>query len=81
MGWASGSSLFSDIIEAVNDCDIDEETRISLYEKLIPIFEDEDCDTLQECLGEDSSFDKVYYTLYPPDQDDDLVDFDDTDGC
>jgi hypothetical protein len=81
MGWASGSSLFSDIIEAVNDCDIDEETRISLYEKLIPIFEDEDCDTLQECLGEDSSFDKVYHTLYPPDQEDDLVDFDDTDGC
>ena len=81
MGWASGSSLFSDIIEAINDCDVDDETRHMLYEKLIPIFEDEDCDTLQECLGQDSAFDKVYYTLYPPDEDEESLDFDDNDGC
>lgn len=81
MGWASGSSLFSDIIEAINDCDVDEDTRKLLYEKLIPIFEDEDCDTLQECLGEDSVFDKVYSSLYPQDEDDDFLNFDDDDGC
>jgi hypothetical protein len=81
MGWASGSSLFSDIIEAFNDCDVDVETKKALYEKLIPIFEDEDCDTLQECLGEDSVFDQVYYALYPKDEDDDFLDFENEDGC
>jgi len=81
MGWASGSSLFSDIIEAINDCDIDEDVRKSLYEKLIPIFEDEDCDTLQECIGEDSAFDHVYYTLYPKDEDNDFLEFENEDGC
>lgn len=81
MGWASGSSLFSDIIEAINDCDVDEDTRKLLYEKLIPIFEDEDCDTLQECLGQDSVYDKVYNSLYPPEDDSELLDFEDDDGC
>lgn len=81
MGWASGSSLFSDIIEAINDCDVDDETRYMLYEKLIPIFEDEDCDTLQECLGQDSVYDKVYNSLYPPEDESELLDFEDDDGC
>lgn len=81
MGWASGSSLFSDIIEAINDCDVDDETRHMLYEKLIPIFEDEDCDTLQECLGQDSVYDKVYNSLYPQDEDNEILDFEDDDGC
>lgn len=81
MGWTSGSVLFSDIIGAINDCDIDDEIRHMLYEKLIPIFEDEDCDTLQECLGQDSVYDKVYNTLYPQDEDNDLLNFDDDDGC
>ena len=81
MGWASGSSLFSDIIEAINDCDVDDETKYMLYEKLIPIFEDEDCDNLQECLGRDSVYDKVYNSLYPPDDDSELLDFEYDDGC
>ena len=81
MGWASGSSLFSDIIEAINDCDVDDETKYMLYEKLITIFEDEDCDTLQECLGQDSVYDKVYNSLYPPDDDSELLDFEYDDGC
>jgi hypothetical protein len=82
MGWASGSSLFSDIIDCINDCDIDEETRKLLYEKLIPIFEDEDCDTLQECLGEDKAFDQVYSSLYPQEEEEDFFDFDEKEeGC
>ena len=81
MGWASGSSLFSDIIEAINDCDVDDETKYMLYGKLIPIFEDEDCDNLQECLGQDSVYDKVYNSLYPPDDDSELLDFEYDDGC
>ena len=81
MSWASGSSLFSDIIEAINDCDVDDETKYMLYGKLIPIFKDEDCDNLQECLGQDSVYDKVYNSLYPPDDDSELLDFEYDDGC
>lgn len=81
MGWASGSSLFSDIIDAVVECEIDDETRKMLYEKLIPTFEDEDCDTLDECVGKDSMFDSVFYTLYPPNTDYDFFNIDDEDGC
>ena len=81
MGWSSGSSLFSDIIDAVVECEIDDETRKMLYEKLIPVFEDEDCDTLDECVGKDSMFDSVFHTLYPTDNDDDFLNFDDEDGC
>ena len=83
MGWASGSSLFSDIIDAINDSEIDDETRQQLYQRLIPIFEDEDCDTLGECLGQDKAFDSVYKQLYPDDNDEDGLDFldDPEEGC
>ena len=83
MGWASGSSLFSDIIDAINDSEIDDETRQQLYQRLIPIFEDEDCDTLGECLGQDKAFDSVYKQLYPDDNDEDALDFldDPEEGC
>lgn len=80
MSWASGSSLFYDIIEAINDCEIDDETRQQLYQRLIHIFEDEDCNTLRECLGKDNAFDLVYRQLYP-DQQDDQLDFDEYNGC
>lgn len=76
-----GFRFILDIIDAVVECEIDDETRKMLYEKLIPIFEDEDCDTLDECVGKDYMFDSVFHTLYPPDTDDDPLDFDDVDGC
>ena len=75
MGWASGSSLFDDIIDSINEVDIDEDTRKLLYEKMIPIFEDEDCDTLGECVGKDKAFDFVYNSLYPEEGEEDPYDF------
>ena len=81
MGWASGSSLFSNIIEALVETDIDEDTRELIYEALIPCFEDRDCDTLMECIGEDKAFDRAYKNLNPDyDMDDEeLIDWDDED--
>lgn len=78
MGWASGSGLMSDIVERLNDTDLDEESRIKVYEILISCFEEFDCDTLEECTGTDNAFDQVFYTLYPPD---DEQWNDDNSGC
>lgn len=65
MGWSSGSSLFSDIIIALNEKDLEEDVRKKVYESLIPSFEEMDCDTLEECMGEDDAFDEAYKELHP----------------
>ena len=63
MGWSSGSTLFNNIIVALIDADIDDDSRENVYRAIIPCFEDMDCDTLMECLGEDKIFDFVYKEL------------------
>lgn len=65
MGWASGSGLMSEIIREVKSTGVDFESRKEVYEVLIHCFEDHDCDTLQECVGEDIAFDAVWEMLYP----------------
>lgn len=57
MGWASGSSLMSDVIASVKKEVRDKDARTRLYIGLIEAFEEHDCDTLEECLGEDDAFD------------------------
>lgn len=70
MGWSSGSSLFSGIIDVLKKT-VDDDSRHQIYEELIELFEDQDCDTLSECLGEDEIFDEVWYEMYPEDDFDD----------
>lgn len=70
MGWATGSGLMSDIIENLNETDLDEEARMKVYEVLISSFETYDCDTLYECTGTDNAFDEIFYSMYPPENDD-----------
>ncbi len=65
MGWSSGSRLFGRIVEELEDEVPDLDTRMGIYRVLIPLFEDEDCDTLEECLGLDTAFDEVWQELYP----------------
>lgn len=60
MGWASGSVLMSDIIDALVDSDVKDTIRIKIYKKLISCFENYDCDTLSECIGEDVAFDIAF---------------------
>jgi len=60
MGWSSGSELFGGIIEALKPTIPDAAMRQTVYEKLIPLFEDQDWDTQDECLGTDPAFDKAY---------------------
>jgi hypothetical protein len=59
MSWSGGSEIMSQIISNIKD-KMDPEDRETLYKELITSFEDKDCDTLYECLNEDSVFDKVY---------------------
>jgi hypothetical protein len=65
MGWSSGSRLFSDLIDSLKKHITDEDTRQSVYEDFIEAFEDADCDTLQECEGEDYAFDAALKELHP----------------
>lgn len=72
MGWSSGSGLFSNIIESLTESDLSYEQRKTVYLILIEHFEDKDCDTLGECVGEDDAFDDAYYEIHPDYLEDEL---------
>lgn len=77
MGWASGSRVAAELIDAAKITIPNEIERAAFYEKMIYVFEDADCDTLDECVGNDDVFDEVWQELYPSDDyDDDLEDED-----
>lgn len=59
MGWASGSSLAAGIIQDLRETAVDEDSRVEIYKVLITNFEDFDCDTMSECLGDDPAFDRA----------------------
>lgn len=65
MGWSSGSRLATRLIKAAKENLWDELEREDFYIEMIDAFEDADCDTLDECLGTDQSFDIVYNRKYP----------------
>lgn len=76
MGWAGGSRLFDEVIQAAKLRVEDYEARVAFYEEVIEAFEDEDWDTQDECLGEDPAFDEALYNLHPEwkdEEDDDEV--------
>lgn len=41
----------------------DYEIRQSIYKELIVLFEEWDCDTLEECFEEDEAFSEVYVEM------------------
>lgn len=65
MGWSSGSEIFSEIIESLIEAEVEDSQRETIYNRLIEVFVDMDCDTLYECLDKDSVFDKCLNELYP----------------
>lgn len=82
MSWSRGSRIMSEIIEALIDTISDDE-RVEVYSALIDIFENYDCDTLNECLEIDEVFDEVYREKYPEEDEvieEDLEDWDDQSG-
>lgn len=69
MSWSNGSQIFSEIIHSLRDSVPEFETRLEIYKQLIQVFEDNDCDTLYECMDEDNAFDEAYLELHPDDED------------
>jgi hypothetical protein len=65
MGWSSGSRLMAEIVSSIEDTVESHVCRVELYEKIIENFVNEDCDTLDECLGIYDAFDEAYRNLYP----------------
>lgn len=68
MSWSSGSEIFTGLIDVLKDKVDDLPLREEIYQVMIPLFEEQDCDTLYECVGADKAFDNVYTRLYPETQ-------------
>jgi len=65
MGWGSGSELMCHIIDTLKTNVVDEKIRKNIYIDLINEFENMDCDTLCECMGEDEAYDTAMIEIYP----------------
>jgi hypothetical protein len=67
MGWASGSALMTDIINAFEmNCDcMHKPEALRFYRDVILAFENADCDTLDECLNLSEMFDLAMYHIHP----------------
>lgn len=64
MGWSSGSTLMSEVIAAMKNAEVPEYLRASAYRGIIEAFRNEDCDTLDECYGQDPAFDAAYIAFF-----------------
>lgn len=64
MGWASGSAILSNVWSTVRD-DVPEVLRVERLSELMDLFENEDCDTTNELIGEFPEAEEAYYTLHP----------------
>lgn len=65
MGWAGGSHLMQEIIDVLNEVGVEDSQKKTIYSKLIEAFQNEDCDTLEECLGEDKVYDEALQAADP----------------
>ena len=65
MSWSRGSIIFSEFIDVLKTTVDDEEIRQKIYEKLIPVFEEADCDTLFELINDDSAFEDAFKEVNP----------------
>ncbi len=65
MGWGRGSELMSELIEAAKLAIPNDGARCNFYQDVIVAFEEYDCDTLDECTGEDEAFKKAMHVIHP----------------
>lgn len=64
MGWGSGSTVMSPIIETAKKY-VPAEVRKDFYKEVILALEDSDWDTQSECIGQDPIFDEALKELHP----------------
>lgn len=65
MGWNGASHVMSQIIETTEELVANYQTRVELYKNYIEILENEDADTLEECLGESDAYDEAFKHIHP----------------
>lgn len=73
MGFSRGSGLFEELINILVEVEVDSDQRKQIYEYMIDVFEDYDCDTLYELMGKDKVFDSIMNER----KEDDLEDYED----
>lgn len=56
MGWATGSEIMSEIIDDTKSAIRDKKKRKAYYKHLIHVFQQYDCDTLDDCRDDDPLF-------------------------
>lgn len=66
MGWASGSGVAYRMINVIYEHVKNDRVRLEIYREMIEALEDQDCDTLCECVG----IDPVYDSFFPEDEED-----------
>lgn len=59
MGWSTGANIFAEVAEIIFDKVGDEDDRKEMYKELVELFQDYDCDNLNECQGIDFVLDEV----------------------
>lgn len=65
MGWNGASHVMSQMIETTEGLVSNYQTRVELYKSYIEILENEDADTLEECLGESDAYDEAFKSIHP----------------
>lgn len=57
----------SQLIALFEECsgDMPEQSKVDFYVGLINLFEEQDCDTLDECFGTSNFYDMAYQQIHP----------------
>ena len=59
MAWSTGASIFAEIAETILRYVPDEDDRKMIHKELVELFQDYDCDNLEECADIDFMLDEV----------------------
>jgi len=59
MAWITGASIFAEIAETITRYVSDEDDRKMIYKELVELFQDYDCENLDECVDIDFVLDEV----------------------
>lgn len=65
MGWARGSDIATDMVDAIAHSNIPIDDARKLYKRLIHSLESNDWDTQDEAMGIDPVFDEVMRDIHP----------------
>jgi hypothetical protein len=64
MGWSSGTSVFCDVLESLQEHVPSKEQRRKVIVELIATFENADWDNLDEAFGIDPVYDEIFVEMY-----------------